>query len=299
MALQFEHILAGERMRRGENQRDPLVTAWHHRVEESGSRSRDRCRQAARMAVAMAGNLASRYPHHPDPAAARSGGNGDDRLGGLVCSGSHVMGERRWQSEGAPDKFDAHSIAAHPVRRQATSIALFGETADCSICPTGCRYSSILIRIPSMQRPLSEGSACRDRSPVNFGPNHPAACHLAVKGEQPYFGMIASLTEQGLAFDFQASAPESHSVGSKARLDFDFQDQHFSCDSLLVHIQGQRALLTLKEAPAPMLAALHAVTRQNTPESASGLSMLQIQHAARAIHGAHENRAGRLLPTAS
>lgn len=125
-----------------------------------------------------------------------------------------------------------------------------------------------------------------DRLPV-AAPTIQQPAILQLKGEPPCFGMIASLSEQGLAFDFQASAPESHSVGSKARLDFDFQDQHFSCDSLLVHIHGQRALLALKEAPAPILAALHAMTRQNTPNLASGLSMLQIQHACHAQFMAH------------
>jgi len=101
---------------------------------------------------------------------------------------------------------------------------------------------------------------------------------LQVEGRAPFFGMIAKLTDQGLAYDFQSSLPD-RLVGSKARLDFDFRDQHFHCDTLIVHIQGQRALLTLKQVPAPVLSVLQTLSRQGATNLAGGLSILQIQHA--------------------
>ena len=102
---------------------------------------------------------------------------------------------------------------------------------------------------------------------------------LQIAGDAPFFGTIASLSEQGLAFDFQTCEPPPQVVGQKTRLDFDFQGQHYTCNSLFIHLQGNRALLSLREASPALLAALHSVNRLNTPNLATSLSVLQRQHA--------------------
>ncbi len=94
--------------------------------------------------------------------------------------------------------------------------------------------------------------------------------------------MIATLSDQGLTFAFQLNVPEIRVVGSTAQLDFDWQGQHFSCHCLFVHVQGSRALVSLREAPAALLAALHSVNRHNTPPLAAGLLILQKQQACHA-----------------
>lgn len=105
----------------------------------------------------------------------------------------------------------------------------------------------------------------------------PAVLQLA--GQAPFFGTIATLSEQGLTFDFLDARPPQQAVGCKARLDFDLQGQHHACHSLLVHLQGSRALLSLRETASAVLAALHSVNRRNAPHLAASLSILQMQHA--------------------
>jgi len=102
---------------------------------------------------------------------------------------------------------------------------------------------------------------------------------LQIAGRAPVFGMIDSMSEQGLAFDFHTSAPAQHAVGNKAILDFNFLGQHHSCNTLFIHVQGTRALLSLRDATPTVLAALHGVNRHNAPPLASSLSVLQRQHA--------------------
>jgi hypothetical protein len=102
---------------------------------------------------------------------------------------------------------------------------------------------------------------------------------LQVAGLAPYFGTIASMSEQGLSFDFQTEAPALQAVGSKAILHLEFLGHHHSSHCLLVHVHGTRALLSLREAPPPLLAALHSVDRHNAPNLAASLSVLQRQHA--------------------
>jgi EAL domain-containing protein (putative c-di-GMP-specific phosphodiesterase class I) len=105
---------------------------------------------------------------------------------------------------------------------------------------------------------------------------------LQFAGRAPCFGTLASLSEQGLAFDFHESTPPEHAIGARARLDFDFQGAHHSCNGLLVHLQGSRGLLSLRDAPASLLSALHSASRESTPRLAAQVSRLQAQHACHA-----------------
>jgi len=105
---------------------------------------------------------------------------------------------------------------------------------------------------------------------------------LQIAGLAPFFGTIATLSEQGLAFDFLSSAPVQQAVGSKAVLNFDFLGQHYSCSSLFIHVQGSRALLSLRDATPAVLSALHSVNRHNAPGLATSLSVLQNQQACHA-----------------
>jgi EAL domain-containing protein (putative c-di-GMP-specific phosphodiesterase class I) len=102
---------------------------------------------------------------------------------------------------------------------------------------------------------------------------------LQVEGQAPYFGTIAGLTDQGLAFDFQSSPLAQQSVGLTAQLDFDLQAGHHSCKGLIVHIQSGRALLSLRGASTNVLAALQSLRRDNAPSLATRLSALQVQQA--------------------
>ena len=105
---------------------------------------------------------------------------------------------------------------------------------------------------------------------------------LQVEGWAPCFGTIASLTEQGLAFDFQNAPLSQQSVGLTAQLDFDLHAQHHSSKGLIVNIQGGRALLSLRSASMNILAALQSVNREGTPSLATRLSSLQVQQACHA-----------------
>lgn len=100
---------------------------------------------------------------------------------------------------------------------------------------------------------------------------------LQVEGLAPCFGTIASLTEQGLAFDFQSAPPAQLSVGLTAKLDFDSQGQHHSCKGLIVHLQGGRALLSLRDASKTVLGALQSLNRTSDQPLANRLSSLQAQ----------------------
>ena len=102
---------------------------------------------------------------------------------------------------------------------------------------------------------------------------------LQVDGQAPCFGAIASLSDQGLAFDFQSTPLTQQFVGQTAQLDFDLQGQHHSCKGLIVHIQGQRTLLSMRCASPNVLVALQSVNRGNTPSLASRLTTLQVQQA--------------------
>ncbi|MEQ1593447.1 MAG: hypothetical protein ABL892_13800, partial [Thiobacillaceae bacterium] len=102
---------------------------------------------------------------------------------------------------------------------------------------------------------------------------------IQVEGLAPCFGSIASLSGQGLAFDFQASLFPGQAVGLTAQLDFDLQAQHYSCEGLIVHAQDRRVLLSLRGASATVLAALQSVNRGSMPSRAIHLSILQAQQA--------------------
>jgi len=105
---------------------------------------------------------------------------------------------------------------------------------------------------------------------------------LQVDGHAPCFGSIASLSNQGLAFDCQTGHTASHAVGLTAQLDFDLQDQHHSCGGLIVHSQDQRVLLSLRGASTKVLTALQSVNRDNMPSLSTRRSILQAQQACHA-----------------
>jgi EAL domain-containing protein (putative c-di-GMP-specific phosphodiesterase class I) len=105
---------------------------------------------------------------------------------------------------------------------------------------------------------------------------------LQTDGHAPFFGTIVTLSDQGLGFDLLDNVAPQLAIGSKARLDFDFQGRHYTCHPMLVHVQGCRTLLSLRETPANVIAALHAVNRQNVPHLASSLAILQKQQACHA-----------------
>lgn len=102
---------------------------------------------------------------------------------------------------------------------------------------------------------------------------------LQIDGQAPCFGAIASLSSQGLAFDFQSTPLTNQFVGQTAQLDFDHQGQHFSFKSLIVHILGQRALLSTRNTSTRVLAALQSANQSNGPSLAASLTTLQVQHA--------------------
>lgn len=101
---------------------------------------------------------------------------------------------------------------------------------------------------------------------------------LQLEGQAPCFGSIASLSDQGLAFDFQAAPLTRQAVGLVAQLDFDAQGQHYSCKGLIVNVQDRRVLLSLREESASILAALQSVNRDRS-SSLARLSRLQVQQA--------------------
>ena len=105
---------------------------------------------------------------------------------------------------------------------------------------------------------------------------------LQVEGQAPCFGTIASLTEQGLGFDFQGAPPAQQAVGLMAQLDFDLNAQHHSCKGLIIHIQGGRALLSLRDGSKHTLAALQSINRGNAPSLAARLTALQVQQSCHA-----------------
>lgn len=105
---------------------------------------------------------------------------------------------------------------------------------------------------------------------------------LQMDGHAPFFGTIVTLSDQGLSFDMQAQTLPPLAVGQTMRLDFDLQGQHHSCRLLLAHAMGNRALLSLRDAPANLIAALHAVDRRSMPHLAVSLAVLQRQQACHA-----------------
>ena len=102
---------------------------------------------------------------------------------------------------------------------------------------------------------------------------------LQVEGEAPSFGTIASLTEQGLAFNCQSATLAPHNVGHTAKLDFDLLGHHHTGTGLIVHVQDKRVLLSLRDASAQVHAALLSISRNSVPSRANRLSTLQTQQA--------------------
>ena len=105
---------------------------------------------------------------------------------------------------------------------------------------------------------------------------------LQAEGEAPCFGTISSLTEQGLAFNFQTAPLKQKSVGLIAKLDFDLMGLHHSCKGLIVHIQDKRALLSLRETSTNVHAALQSINQDSMPTLAARLSTQQAQQACHA-----------------
>lgn len=105
---------------------------------------------------------------------------------------------------------------------------------------------------------------------------------LQVEGHAPSFGTIASLSEQGLAFNFQTTPLAQQAVGLTARLDFDLLGLHHSCKGLILHVQDRRALLSLRETSTNIHAALRSINRDSVPALATRLASLQIQQACHA-----------------
>lgn len=106
---------------------------------------------------------------------------------------------------------------------------------------------------------------------------------LQIEGDAPCFGTIASLTNHGLTFNFQVRPTAQQRVGHMAKLDFNIQGQHHTCSGLIVHIQEKQALLSLREAAAPIHAALLSAGQGNVTGLASRLSTLQTQQACHAL----------------
>ena len=105
---------------------------------------------------------------------------------------------------------------------------------------------------------------------------------LQLDGQAPCFGTITSLSDQGLAFDFQSGQLPQQSVGRTAQLDFDFQDKHHSFKGLIVHVQERRALLSLRDISSNTLAALSSASPDRGVSLAARLSVLQVQQACHA-----------------
>lgn len=102
---------------------------------------------------------------------------------------------------------------------------------------------------------------------------------LQLPGHAPHFGTLATLSEQGVSMDFPADPPPAATLHQAARLDFDFGDTHHSFPCRLIQLQGGRGLLSLREAPAAAVAALHAVNRQNVPKLGARLRLQEVQQA--------------------
>ncbi|OJZ18567.1 MAG: hypothetical protein BGP21_14250 [Thiobacillus sp. 65-29] len=113
---------------------------------------------------------------------------------------------------------------------------------------------------------------------VSFAPRSiqlPAVLQFA--GQAPSFGTIASLSERGLAFDLLREPAHTPATGSAVRLDFEWGGRHHTCPCRIIHQQNTRVLLSVREAPPPVLAALHAVNREDAPPLAARLAILQTQ----------------------
>ena len=106
---------------------------------------------------------------------------------------------------------------------------------------------------------------------------------LQVEDQAPCFGTIASLSEQGLSFDFHREPLSQRSIGQTARLNFDLQGKHHSCKGLIVNIQGGRALLSMRNVSPAILVALQSAPRQGGPSLAARLSSLQVQQGCHAL----------------
>ena len=105
---------------------------------------------------------------------------------------------------------------------------------------------------------------------------------LQAEGEAPCFGTICGISEQGLAFSFQTAPLSQRHVGALARLDFDLMGLHHACKGLIVHLQNKRALLSLRETPTNVRAALQSINQDSLPTLASRLSTQQVQQACHA-----------------
>jgi len=102
---------------------------------------------------------------------------------------------------------------------------------------------------------------------------------LQVPGYAPHFVTLATLSEQGVSIDFASSPPAAAVLHQPARLDFDFLDAHYSFSCRLIQILGGRGLVSLQEAPAAAVSALHAVNRQNVPRVGTRLRTQGVQQA--------------------
>ncbi len=115
---------------------------------------------------------------------------------------------------------------------------------------------------------------------VSFAPRSiqlPAVLQFA--GQPPSFGTIASLSERGLAFDLLREPAHPPAAGSAVRLDFEWGGRHHTCPCQVVHQQNTRIQLSMREAPPPVMAVLHAVNREDAPPLAARLAILQTQQA--------------------
>ncbi len=105
----------------------------------------------------------------------------------------------------------------------------------------------------------------------------PAVLQLA--GHAPSFGTLATLSEQGLTFEFLQTGPSLRAIGAQAHLDFDLKGQHYHCPCLLVRVQGKRGLLSLRGSSTHVIAALSTVNREQVLPLSARLALLQTQQA--------------------
>ncbi|MNT17231.1 hypothetical protein D3C72_1523710 [compost metagenome] len=78
MALQFQHVLAGERIRPGEEQRDPFVQYQAFLVAERAVMGVARGKRTAGDQLAGLGSQRAGQPDNTHTAAALGGGDGGD-----------------------------------------------------------------------------------------------------------------------------------------------------------------------------------------------------------------------------
>lgn len=94
---------------------------------------------------------------------------------------------------------------------------------------------------------------------------------LQLKGQPPAFGTITHISDRGLAFDCPAARLLSQLSGQKGRLDFDFKSQHYSSVVLVMHIQGTRALLSIRDGSSTALTTLYSIDRHTQLPGHTGI----------------------------